>query len=523
VGKTTTAVNLSAAISRLDRRVLLVDLDPQSNATVSLGIPPNEQKNTTYALLNGGPFQPLRLTENLHLIPSNIELAGAEMELTSVIGREIVLRDALAEISGYDFMILDCSPSLGLLSVNALTTAKEVMVPMQCEFLALHGISLLIKTVDLVRKRLNPELSITGVIPCMYDVRKGLARDVVVEIEKHFGSKVFRSKIRSNVRLAEAPSHGKSIFDYAPDSYGAEDYLALAREIVGIEKIDRATLPLPVLDRIEMTTPPLDVELSAPVPELVHAMTVPLGAAEGPAALAPAPSPGLPLPSPAPSAEHVLPVARPDLAPQALLAPPALEPSSEPAVPAPDSAPASDLAVPAPAPDVAVERAVPPAPVEPAPELAVPAPPPDHSAGLTLPSPTMGLAPDLLVPESTPDLSAGLTLPSPTMDLAPDLLVPGSTPDFSDGLAVPPPTMELAPTLVVPGSEPDACPTQDAPPSGREPSPALQVPRSFPEPEPVESSAAAPATPPEQATPDIVSDGVVEFIELIPLEIEDLP
>src|SRR6185295_7880157 len=240
VGKTTTAVNLSAAISRLDRKVLLVDLDPQSNATVSLGIPPDQQKNTTYALLNGGPFQPLDLSPTFHLVPSNIELAGAEMELTSVIGREIVLRDALADVTGYDFMILDCSPSLGLLSVNALTTAKEVMVPLQCEFLALHGISLLIRTVDLVRKRLNPELSITGVIPCMYDARKGLARDVVVEIEKHFGSKVFKSKIRSNVRLAEAPSHGKSIFDYAPDSFGAEDYLALAREIVGIEMIQKA-------------------------------------------------------------------------------------------------------------------------------------------------------------------------------------------------------------------------------------------------------------------------------------------
>lgn len=244
VGKTTTAVNLSAAIARLDRRVLLVDLDPQSNATISLGVPPHEQKeNTSYALLNGAPLNPVKLSDNLHLVPSNIELAGAEMELTSVIGRETILRDALADISGYDFLILDCSPSLGLLSVNSLTTATEVMVPLQCEFLALHGISLLIKTVELVKKRLNPPLSITGVIPCMYDVRKGLARDVVVEIEKHFGDKVTRTKIRSNVRLAEAPSHGKSIFDYAPDSYGAEDYLALGREVVGIERIEKSESP----------------------------------------------------------------------------------------------------------------------------------------------------------------------------------------------------------------------------------------------------------------------------------------
>jgi chromosome partitioning protein len=271
VGKTTTAVNLSAALAKLDRRVLLVDLDPQSNATISLGIPPQQQQNTTYALLNGGSFEPLKLSENFHLIPSNIELAGAEMELTSVIGRETVLRDALTEVRGYDFMILDCSPSLGLLSVNALTTAVEVMIPLQCEFLALHGISLLLKTVELVKKRLNPALEITGVIPCMYDVRKGLARDVVQEIEKHFGDKVFKSKIRANVRLAEAPSHGLSIFDYAPESNGAEDYLALGREIVGIEMIKKSepavepvaapVIPEPVVAPVEL---PEDLPVISP-------------------------------------------------------------------------------------------------------------------------------------------------------------------------------------------------------------------------------------------------------------------
>jgi len=315
VGKTTTAVNLSAAISRLDRRVLLVDLDPQSNATVSLGVPPSDQQNTTYALLNGGPFKPLELTPNFHLVPSNIELAGAEMELTSVIGREIVLRDALADIKGYDFMILDCSPSLGLLSVNALTTASEVMVPLQCEFLALHGISLLIRTVDLVRKRLNPELSITGVIPCMYDVRKGLARDVVVEIEKHFGSKVFKSKIRSNVRLAEAPSHGKSIFDYAPDSYGAEDYLALAREIVGIEKIQRDPEPVAAAEPIAASSPE---EVPAPALEIaVPAPSVPEPApvlAEPPAPTPSEPAIALPPAEPAPAPE-AFPLPAPEAAP----------------------------------------------------------------------------------------------------------------------------------------------------------------------------------------------------------------
>jgi len=307
VGKTTTAVNLSSAIARLDRRVLLIDLDPQSNATISLGVLPHEQKGTSYSLLNGGAFEPLKLSDNLHLVPSSIDLAGAEMELTSVIGRETILRDALAEVKGYDFMILDCSPSLGLLSVNSLTTATEVMVPLQCEFLALHGVSLLIKTIELVKKRLNPALAITGVIPCMYDVRKGLARDVVVEIERHFGDKVTKTKIRSNVRLAEAPSHGKSIFDYAPDSYGAEDYLALAREVVGIEMIERTSpyvpasvyTPSPVSPASQVEIKPL--EAPAPAPELNSADKVFVGEPESePLPVAPTDVPLIESAAPAP-------------------------------------------------------------------------------------------------------------------------------------------------------------------------------------------------------------------------------
>ena len=299
VGKTTTAVNLSSAIARLDRRVLLIDLDPQSNATISLGVIPHEQKDTSYSLLNGGPFNPVKLSDNLHLVPSSIDLAGAEMELTSVIGRETILRDALAEVKGYDFLFLDCSPSLGLLSVNSLTTATEVMVPLQCEFLALHGVSLLLKTIELVKKRLNPVLSITGVIPCMYDVRKGLARDVVVEIERHFGDKVTKTKIRSNVRLAEAPSHGKSIFDYAPESYGAEDYLALGREVIGIEMIERPSpyvptsvyTPSPAAPESQVTIKPLEVPVAAPEPETLNSADKVFVGENEPAAPPPPPAP----------------------------------------------------------------------------------------------------------------------------------------------------------------------------------------------------------------------------------------
>ena len=237
VGKTTSAVNLAAALARLGARVLIIDLDPQSNTTIHLGLRPAECKNTTYALLSGRcslAEAAVTLAPKLRLLPSNIELAGAEMELAGALGREHVLTEALGSIEDTDFVLIDCPPSLGLLNVNGLTYADEIFIPLQCEFFALQGISLLMRTLDVVRTRLNPDLDITGVIACMLDLRKSLSRETLSEIERHFGDKLFKTRIRSNVRLAEAPGHGKTIFQYAPDSYGAEDYHALAREVLGL-------------------------------------------------------------------------------------------------------------------------------------------------------------------------------------------------------------------------------------------------------------------------------------------------
>jgi len=247
VGKTTTAVNLAAGLATIGKRVLLIDLDPQSNTTINFGLRPHELKLTTYSILVGGvpPAEVIRqIAPNLFLIPASIDLAGAEMELSTQFGREQILRDAMQTVGDYDFCLVDCPPSLGILNVNGLVFVNEVFIPMQCEFFALHGLSLLVRTIEVVKKRLNPALDVTGVVACMYDSRKGLSRETVREIEKHFGPRVFTTKIRTNVRLAEAPSHGKSIFDYAPDSYGTEDYLALAREVAGLP-IDPIPLIMP--------------------------------------------------------------------------------------------------------------------------------------------------------------------------------------------------------------------------------------------------------------------------------------
>jgi chromosome partitioning protein len=236
VGKTTSAINIGAALVQLNKRVLLIDLDPQANLTISLGIP--RQKVTIYENIRGeAEITPFTVKEGYDVVTSNLDLSGAEMELINEAGREFILRELFEPLAhDYDYIIIDCPPSLGLLTLNALTTSNYVMIPMQTEFLALQGIVKIKQVTDKVRFRLNKKLEIGGVIATMYDHRKVLNRDIVGTIEKFFGDKVFKTKIRSNVALAEAPSVGKDIFDYSKSSNGAKDYLALAKEI--IERIE---------------------------------------------------------------------------------------------------------------------------------------------------------------------------------------------------------------------------------------------------------------------------------------------
>ncbi len=237
VGKTTTAVNLGAGLACQGQRVLLVDMDPQGNATSGLGIDKGSLAATSYDVLSGEAAVakaalPTRV-ENLWLVPATIDLAGAEIELVSALARESQLRSALEPaLADYDYLLLDSPPSLGLLTVNALTAADRVLIPIQCEFYALEGLTQLTRTLDLVTRRLNPRLGLLGVLLTMYDHRTRLARDVAAEVRRHFGAQVFSTVIPRSVRLSEAPSHGETIFTYDPRSKGARAYLDLAKEVI---------------------------------------------------------------------------------------------------------------------------------------------------------------------------------------------------------------------------------------------------------------------------------------------------
>ena len=247
VGKTTTTVNLAAALANEGYRTLVLDLDPQAHATLHLGLLPGRSGPSLYEVLTEGlPLAKVRreVAPNLFVCGSHIDLAGAELELLGTVGREVILRDQLeADYESFDYVLMDCPPSLSVLTLNALCAAREVLIPLQAHFLALHGLSKLLETIQLVSKRVNRDLKVSGVLLCLYDAGTRLGGEVIDDLDRFFNgrtdsspwadARLFHTRIRRNIRLAECPSFGQSIFQYAPSSRGAEDYASLAAEIQG--------------------------------------------------------------------------------------------------------------------------------------------------------------------------------------------------------------------------------------------------------------------------------------------------
>jgi len=244
VGKTTTAINLAAALGVLEHKTLIIDADPQANSTSGLGFDPRSIKHSIYDCLIGN-VRPQEIvlessSPNLSIVPANIDLVGAEIEMINMAEREFMMRKAIEDIrEKYDFIIIDCSPSLGLITVNSLSAADSVIVPVQCEYFALEGLGKLLNTVKIVQSRLNPELGLEGILLTMYDTRLRLANQVVEEVKMHFQQMVFDTVIHRNTTLGEAPSHGATIIMHDASSKGAVNYLNLAREILQKNKMTK--------------------------------------------------------------------------------------------------------------------------------------------------------------------------------------------------------------------------------------------------------------------------------------------
>ncbi len=250
VGKTTSVMNIGAGLAELGKRVLLIDLDPQANLSLALGVP--RQPVTIYESMMGeSDLTPTNVKPGLDIVTSSLDLSSAEMELVNEAGREFILRELFAGVDDrYDFIIIDCPPSLGLLTLNALTSSRQIIIPLQTEFLAMQGLAKIKQVIQKVKLRLNKELHIGGVMATMYDHRKVLNRDVVATIQKYFGPLLFETYIRDNVALAESPAARQDIFAYSPSSNGAEDYLNICREV-----IERTASPIHTRPRETSTTP----------------------------------------------------------------------------------------------------------------------------------------------------------------------------------------------------------------------------------------------------------------------------
>lgn len=444
VGKTTSTVNLGAALAREGRRVVVVDLDPQANLSLHLDVQLRSGEPSSYTVLlgNGTVETALRDTKTpgLRLLASNIDLSGAELELSNAFGREMILRDALEQWeqrwradhgeAPADYVLLDCPPSLGLLSVNGLVAAQEAVIVVQTEFFALQGMTKLVDVVQLLRRRLNPKLEISAILPCLYDNRTKLAREVLGELRAHFPGKVLSRAVAKNVKLAEAPSYGQTIFEYAPESSGASDYRDIARELIAAEARDpdlvtRYGTPKPAFE--PMATPEPVVTLKptrAPRPKRA-ASQEPKPEAKVEAQPAPAPEAAVETTSAdaAPEAESV--VATPAVAMPAVAAESATrEAQTRPvevdpahAVPVSDSNRHSSAPTPAPTP--------------------TPAPAPAESGPHTGANPR---ASDAAAPNAKPAASSGVQALPPSVVLPPPL-------DLDD-LPDLPPDAELLPRYV---------------------------------------------------------------------------
>jgi chromosome partitioning protein len=247
VGKTTTAINLGTALAAVHKQVLIIDLDPQGNASTGLGIPQADRFPNTYDVLSGevpvGAACVESMVPGLHIVPAGVDISGAEVELVDAERREFFLKTALARVRpGFDYVLIDCPPALGLLTINALVSADAVLVPLQCEFFALEGISHLLRTIERVKKTLNPTLDIQGIVLTMYDKRNRLSELVAGDVRSHFGGVVYDTVIPRNVRISEAPSHGRPVLIYDTNCAGSRAYLALAVEILRQEKCDAAVV-----------------------------------------------------------------------------------------------------------------------------------------------------------------------------------------------------------------------------------------------------------------------------------------